>query len=67
MSEKYAQMVFEREDYFQGYMEEKFGFRVGDRIWWVGVEGYGHSEEQSAKDLAMCREIVQRLNQDPEP
>ena len=67
MSKKYAQMVFEREDYFQGYMEEKFGFRVGDRIWWVGVEGYGHSEEQSAKDLAMCREIVQRLNQDPEP
>jgi hypothetical protein len=64
---KYAQMVYERHDYKQGYWEQKFGFRVGDRIWWVGVEGYGHDEEQSKKDKGTCREIVRRLNADPEP
>lgn len=48
----------------EGLVEEKFGFRVGKRVWWVGLHTYGSPEQQreSEQQHELCREIVQRLN-----
>lgn len=58
----FAKIVFERDDYGQGCYEQKFGFCIGSRVWWVGIEGYGHDARESAKGRELCREIVRRLN-----
>ena len=57
-----AKVVNEPEDYGQGYHENRFGFCIGDRVWWVGIEGYGYDEEYAKQQKALCREIVRRWN-----
>ena len=57
-----AKVVNETDDFGQGYSENKFGFCIGDRVWWVGMEGYGHDEERAKQQKALCREIVRRWN-----
>lgn len=58
-----AKIVNERTDYGQGYWENKFGFCIGDRVWWVGSEGYGHDDTQRVEeDKRLCEQIVRRWN-----
>lgn len=58
-----AKMVNERSDYGQGYAENKFGFCIGDRVWWVGIEGYGHDSKEADEQKKLCCEIVKRWNE----
>ena len=58
-------MVWERAEYGQGYSEEKFGFCIGDRVWWVGMYGMRQDPENYKRDKAneeLCHEIVRRWN-----
>jgi len=56
-------MCFECYDYGQGHAEEKFGFCIGERVWWVGIAGFGHNQRQADADRELCQEIVRRWNE----
>ena len=58
-----AQVVNERADYGQGYYECRFGVRIGDRIFMVGIEGYGHDQAQADRDRVLCNALVSRWNE----
>ena len=57
-----AKVINERTDYGEGYSECRFGFCIGDRIFMVGIEGYGHDEVQSAYDRSLVNAIVNSWN-----
>lgn len=57
-----AEVVNEEHFYEQGYRETRFGFKIGDRVWFVGMEGFGHTAEEAASNRALCNAIVSRLN-----
>lgn len=57
-----AKVVRETFEYGQGYGEEKFGFSIGDRVFWVGIRGYGHEQEHAEEEMRLCTGIVDGWN-----
>lgn len=57
-----AKVINERTDHGEGYCECRFGVCIGDRIFMVGIEGYGHDQAQADQDRALCSAIVSRWN-----
>lgn len=57
-----AKVINERTDHGEGYYECRFGVCIGDRIFMVGIEGYGHDQSVADADRALCNAIVQRWN-----
>lgn len=57
-----AKVINERTDHGEGYYECRFGLCIGDRVFMVGIEGYGHDQKTSNQDRAMCEAIVTRWN-----
>jgi len=58
-----AELVEERMDYGQGMGECKFGFKIAERVWWVGIEGTGHDNAMSGQDRKLNAEIIKRFNE----
>ena len=61
-----AKVINERTDYGEGYCECRFGVCIGDRVFMVGIEGYGHDQTQADRDRALCNELVSRWNDGPD-
>ena len=57
-----AKVVNEHHDYGEGYSQTRFGVCIGDRIFMVGMEGYGYDPKVSEADRALCNAIVSRWN-----
>jgi hypothetical protein len=62
-----AKIVREVTDLGEGYAWEKFGFCIGDRVFMVGVSGYGYDEKMARAGMALCNAIVNRWNAKGEP
>jgi hypothetical protein len=62
-----AQVVYEREDsYCMGsgqFGYEKVGFRVGERVFWVGLAGAYVNGENYEADKKLATQIVERLRE----
>ena len=61
-----AKVINERTDHGEGYYECRFGVCIGDRIFMVGIEGYGHDQAQADRDRALCNAMVSRWNDAPD-
>jgi hypothetical protein len=60
-----AQLVYERQYFGQDQGETKIGFRIDDRIWWVGYLGpmpTDKQRDQYKKDLDFCDDLVRYYN-----
>ena len=57
-----AKVVNEHNDYGDGYSQTRFGVCIGDRIFMVGMEGYGYDPKVSEAYRALCNAIVSRWN-----
>jgi hypothetical protein len=61
-----AQVVYERQDAYDmhagPYGYERVGFRIEDRIFWVGCAGSGLPGDTYEADKKLCADLVSRWN-----
>lgn len=61
-----AQVIYERQDAFDlthgPYGYERVGFRIGDRVFWVGCAGSGLPGGSYDADCRLAEAIVARWN-----
>jgi len=57
-----AKKIVERTEYGQGYGEEKHGFEINGRVWFVSICGYGYNYKKYEEDEMLLDEIINRFN-----
>lgn len=62
-----AEVVYERQDAFDmsagPYGYERVGFKIGNRVWWVGICGSGLPGKEYEADRELATQIVKRWNE----